>query len=551
MSFRQLSATVSVAPQLSGQDIEAAARLGFKTIISNRPDGEDGLQMSAAETAARAGRFGLSFTHIPVKPGAITAADIAKMRAALAADGPVLAFCRSGTRSATLWALASDGDPEDILAATAAAGFDLSTLRPTLAARSDGVSARIYDVVVIGGGSAGIAVSASLLRRDAGLSIAIVDPAAVHHYQPGWTMVGAGIFRPETTCRPMAELVPEKATWIAESAVAFRPHRNEVALADGTALRYRTLIVCPGLKADWEAIPGLSESLGCNGVTSNYRSDLAATTRDMVAKVRSGRALFTQPAMPIKCAGAPQKAMYLSSDYWRRAGVLGDIEVEFHTATSVLFGVPDFVPALMKYIARYGIALNLGSRLAAVDGARRIATFEHISAQGDVEHVERRFELLHAVPPQTAPDFIRTSPLADASGFVAVDQVTLRHPDYANIFSLGDACAASNAKTAAAVRKQAPVVALNVLATLDDKEPAACYDGYGSCPLTVEHGRIVLAEFGYGGRLLPTFPRWLIDGKRPSRLAWALKARMLPQLYWRGMLKGREWLAAPLVTRDA
>ncbi|WP_455566060.1 hypothetical protein [Novosphingobium panipatense] len=153
--------------------------------------------------------------------------------------------------------------------------------------------------------------------------------------------------------------------------------------------------------------------------------------------------------------------------------------------------------------------------------------------------------MLHVVPPQVAPDFIRSSPLADESGFVAADPATLRHPIWSNLFALGDVVATTNAKTAAAARKQAPVVAVNVLAALDGKQPQAGYDGYGSCPLTVERGRIVLAEFGYGGKLLPSFPTWLIDGRRPSRLAWFLKDRMLPPIYWHGMLKGREWLADP------
>ncbi|HZG32061.1 MAG TPA: pyridine nucleotide-disulfide oxidoreductase, partial [Sphingopyxis sp.] len=108
-----------------------------------------------------------------------------------------------------------------------------------------------------------------------------------------------------------------------------------------------------------------------------------------------------------------------------------------------------------------------------------------------------------------------------------------------------DVAATTNAKTAAAARKQAPVVALNALAALDGAPPVAAYDGYGSCPLTVEAGRIVLAEFGYGGKLLPTFPKWLIEGTRPSRLSWLLKEKILPPVYWHGMLRGREWLAAP------
>jgi sulfide:quinone oxidoreductase len=206
--------------------------------------------------------------------------------------------------------------------------------------------------------------------------------------------------------------------------------------------------------------------------------------------------------------------------------------------------VPAYVPALKEYIEHYGIDLRFGSTLVAVDGRRRIATFERKTSDGIVR-VEREFDMLHAVPPQVAPDFVARSPLAGDSGFIAVDPSTLRHVRYANVFALGDAVDTSNAKTAAAVRKQAPVVAVNALATLEGRAPVAGYDGYGSCPLTVERGKIVLAEFGYGGKLLPTFPNWIVDGTRPSRAAWFLKERMLPAIYWRGMLKGREWMVRP------
>jgi len=339
--------------------------------------------------------------------------------------------------------------------------------------------------------------------------------------------------------------MPDGVTWIRQAVAGFTPDGNEVALTDGTALRYRTLVVAPGIKLDWDAIPGLAAALGKNGVTSNYRHDLAPYTRDLVRGLKGGRALFTQPAMPIKCAGAPQKAMYLSCDAWRRAGVLGQVDVEFHNAGAALFGVAAYVPALMAYVERYGIHLRPQSRLVAVDGPARVATFEQRGADGASERVERRYDMLHAVPPQVAPDFVASSPLAGAGGFVAVDPATLRHVRFANIYGLGDACSTPNAKTAAAVRKQAPVVAVNVLSTLAGAEPTAAYDGYGSCPLTVERGRIVLAEFGYGGKLLPSFPAWLLDGAKPTRVAWFLKARLLPAIYWHGMLKGREWMAAP------
>jgi sulfide:quinone oxidoreductase len=401
------------------------------------------------------------------------------------------------------------------------------------------------DIVIVGGGSAGIACAASLLKRQPDLSITLVDPAEDHYYQPGWTMVGAGVFTPEFTRQPMAAVIPKSVTWLKQPVANFEPDRNAVVLADGSRIAYRVLIVAPGLKLDWAAIPGLQGALGRNGVTSNYRYDLAPYTRDLANALGGGKALFTQPSMPIKCAGAPQKAMYLSCDRWARAGRLRNIKAEFHTAAAALFGVAHYVPALMSYIERYGIDLHFESTLVAVDGDAHIAIFEQKAADGTRRRVETTFDMLHAVPPQVAPDFVRHSPLADVGGFIDVDRRTLRHTRFPNIYALGDVINTPNAKTAAAARKQAPVVAVNALAALDGREPEVGYDGYGSCPLTVERGRIVLAEFGYGGKLLPSFPQWILDGSKPSRLGWILKDHVLPSVYWHGMLKGREWLAKP------
>jgi len=402
------------------------------------------------------------------------------------------------------------------------------------------MSTATHRVVVIGGGAAGIATAASMLKRRPGLDIAIVEPSEIHAYQPGWTMVGGGVFDVATTMRPMASVMPRGTTWIRQAAAGFQPEINQVTLADGSTLTYELLVVAPGIRLAWEKIAGLEAALGKNGVTSNYRPDLAPYTWEMVQRLKAGRAIFTQPPMPIKCAGAPQKSMYLACDHWRRWGVLKDIEVEFRNAGAVLFGVADYVPALMEYVEKYGIDLALGSNLVAVDGPAQVAVFQ--TAEGEVT---RSFDMLHVVPPQVAPQFLADSPLAAESGFVDVDQHTLQHVRYPNVFGLGDAGSMPNAKTAAAARKQAPVVAVNALRQLDGKGPTAGYDGYGSCPLTVERGKIVLAEFAYGGKLAPSFPTWLIDGTKPARLSWMLKADLLPWLYWNGMLKGREWLAGP------
>ncbi|WP_421547118.1 NAD(P)/FAD-dependent oxidoreductase [Pseudomonas sp. QD4] len=407
-----------------------------------------------------------------------------------------------------------------------------------------------HQVLIVGGGAAGIAAASSLMARDAQLDVAIIDPAPQHYYQPGWTLVGAGVFSARSTVRSMASLIPKGVKWIQAAVSTFEPEANALVLDNGQALAYDQLIVCPGLKLDWDAIDGLSATLGSNGVTSNYRYDLAPYTWQLVQQLKQGQALFTQPPMPIKCAGAPQKAMYLSCDHWLRNGHLPRINTRFMNAGAVLFGVPDYVPALMEYVHKYAIDLDFGHNLVAVDGPAKRATFVRTLADGRQEHLERRFDLLHVVPPQTAPDFIRSSPLADAAGWVDVDPYSLRHTRFANIHGLGDATNTSNAKTAAAARKQAPVVANNVLVALKRLQRLAQYDGYGSCPLTVERGKIVLAEFTYGGKLAPSFAPWLLDGRKATRRAWWLKERILPPLYWRGMLKGHEWLARPTLNTD-
>lgn len=519
MTIRTLTPALHVSSQIEPKAVAALAAAGMRSIICNRPDGEEAGQPAAALIAAEAEARGMRFVHIPVVPGALTEADGAAMAQALAnLPTPVLAYCRSGARSEQLAVMAAE--------------------------RGTGEGIASFDIVIVGGGSAGIAAAASILKRNRSISLAIIEPSDDHYYQPGWTMVGAGVFSPESTHRSEGQLIPRQAKWIKESVASFDPGKNRLALGDGRLIAYHVLIVCPGLQLDWGAITGLTEALGSGGVTSNYRYDLAPYTDRLVREFAGGRALFTQPPMPIKCAGAPQKAMYLSCHRWEASGVIEKTSVQFHSAASVLFGVAAYVPALQNYIDRYGIDLRLESKLVAIDGRAKTAWFEQ-RLDGRVESIEARFDMIHVVPPQIAPDCIAKSPLAATSGYMAVDETTLRHTEHANIFALGDVCATSNAKTAAAARKQAPVVAINALAALEGRPPVAAYDGYGSCPLTVENGKIVLAEFGYGGKLLPTFPKWLIEGTRPSRLSWLLKERILPLVYWHGMLKGREWLASP------
>lgn len=527
INVTKLDERLSVTSQINIDDLHEIAESGYKSVICNRPDFEGGAdQPTSEQLEVLAKSLGVVFVYLPVEIGAVSAEHGEKFKALVdALPGPILAYCGSGKRATALHELAKQEAFVDQQPVSDACNWG-----------------NAFDVVVVGGGSAGIGVTASLLKRRSSLRIAIIEPSDQHYYQPAWTLVGGGAYDINETVRSMADVIPKHVQWIRAAAAGFDPDNNLVNLTDGRAIGYRQLIVCPGIRLAWEKIEGLEETLGKNGVTSNYAYDLAPYTWSLVEKLESGKALFTQPPMPIKCAGAPQKAMYLSCDHWLRHHRLDKIDVEFYTAGAVLFGVADFVPPLMKYVNRYHAKLAFNSNLVSIDGVNKIACFEMRDGDGNIQQVEKPFDMLHVTPPQMAPDFLRDSPLADATGFCEVDQKTLQHPRYSNIFSLGDACSSPNAKTAAAIRKQIVVVAENLLAEKEDRDFTTIYDGYGACPLTVENGKVVLAEFGFGGRLLPTLP---LKPTEPSKIAWFLKAKFFPWLYWNGMLKGREWLAKP------
>lgn len=551
MEIKTINAEISVAPQITPDEVQKLADQGFRALICNRPDGEAADQPNFSEIEAAAKKAGLEIRNLPIVSGKVSDQDAADFGAAMQElPRPILAYCRTGTRSATLWSLsqANRMSVADILAATKAAGYDMGGVVRRIANGGKTPTDRddaSYDIVIVGGGAAGLAVAASLKARKSSLDIAVIDPADIHYYQPGWTMVGGGIFEASDTAKTMGSLIPRGVTWIKSAVAAFEPKDDAVILDGCRVVKYERLIVAPGLKLAWDRVEGLEATLGKNGVTSNYRYDLAPYTWSLVKNMKEGRAVFTQPPMPIKCAGAPQKAMYLSGDHWTRAGVLKDISIDFMNAGGVLFGVKDYVPALEGYVQKYGVNLNFFHNLKAIDGDAKKAWFTVAKPDTTPTEVEVEFDMIHVVPPQIAPDFIRVSPLADGAGWVDVDQATLRHKTYDNIWSLGDVMNAPNAKTAAAARMQAPVVAQNVVDDINGRSATAQYNGYGSCPLTVERGKIVLAEFGYGGALLPSFPKAVIDGTKPSRLAWWLKESFLPPFYWKGMLKGREWMVKP------
>jgi sulfide:quinone oxidoreductase len=393
-----------------------------------------------------------------------------------------------------------------------------------------------HQVAIIGGGNAGISVAARLRR--AGLTdIGIIEPADTHYYQPLWTLVGGGCAPAEESARTEASVMPQGVGWIKDRAQEIDPDAHTVTTASGTHVHYDHLVVCPGIQLDWTAIPGMAESLDTPAVSSNYRYDLAPKTWELIRKMRSGTAIFTMPAGPIKCAGAPQKIAYLAADYWRQHGVLDAIRIVLVLPTPGMFGVKVFADELERVATRYGIEVRKNSEVTTVNPDTRTVTITD-NAAGTTQEIG--YDLLHVVPRQSAPDWIKASPLADPDnpgGYVQIDKNTLRHTRYDNVFALGDAGSSPNSKTGAAIRKQAPVVAANLRASLAGKPLPASYGGYASCPLTTARNKMLLAEFDYTMAPAPSIP--FIDTTRERRDMWYLKRYGLPAMYWNLILTGR------------
>ncbi|MCY0999460.1 FAD/NAD(P)-binding oxidoreductase [Myxococcus sp. MISCRS1] len=396
-----------------------------------------------------------------------------------------------------------------------------------------------HRVLIIGGGTAGICVAARLTRLGQ-KGVAILEPSERHYYQPLWTLVGAGEARVEDTVRDEADLIPRGVKWLKDAAEEVDPVRQEVRTRGGLRVGYDFLVVAPGIQLDWDKVRGLRDALETEHVSSNYDVRLAPKTWRMLQAFKGGTALFTHPATPVKCAGAPQKIMYLAADHFRRTGILERSRVVFGSGAKAIFGVQPFARVLEDVVKRYGIQTHFGHDLVAVDGARREATFETMR-DGQKTRVTLGYDLLHVTPPQSAPDFIRNSPLTSregaCSGWVRADKHTLQHPVFPNVFALGDASDLPTSRTGAAIRKQAPVLVRNLRDVMAGRAPTARYDGYASCPLTTGYGKLLLAEFDYDGKPTPSFP--LIDTMQERRDMWLMKKYGLPQLYWKGMLRGR------------
>jgi sulfide:quinone oxidoreductase len=389
-----------------------------------------------------------------------------------------------------------------------------------------------HPILVVGGGAAGITAAAQLRRARPSLDIAILEPASEHWYQPGWTLVGGGVFSLDETRRAERDLIPSGVTWIQAAARGFDPDHNQVTTSDGQTLQYDVLIVATGLTLAWDRIKGLGEALGSGGVCSNYSKDVAPYTWEAIQAFKGGNAVFTCPPMPIKCPGAPQKIAYMADDVFKKKRLAA--KVIYATATPGIFGIPAYAAPLREVVRRKGVDARYNHVLTEVRADTREAVFA--VKENDSERQEViPYDLLHVTPPMAAPAVVSGSPLANGAGFVEVDQYSLQHVRYPNVFSLGDVSGMPNSKTAAAVRGQAPVVTANLLALLDGRPLEAAYDGYSCCPLITGYGKTIMAEFNYKQEPTPSFP---LDPTKERWSMWFVKRKILPSLYWNRMLAG-------------
>ena len=414
-----------------------------------------------------------------------------------------------------------------------------------------------YQILIIGGGTAGIMTAAQLLAKNAQLDIGLIEPADTHYYQPAWTLVGAGAYDYNKTAKPMSEVMPKGVDWVKDFASGFDPEENTVKTKSSGDISYDYLVVATGLVMEPGMIEGLPEALAKGVACSNYTDP--EHTWETIRNFKGGNALFTQPTTPIKCGGAPQKIAYLAADHFRKSGIAGKTNVIFATPGTVIFGVKEIRETLMKVIDRYGIHFKPFYAPQKIDVEKKVVHFNHTAPEenrcvinednslgekmfGDTD-IQVPFDMLHLAPPQAAPKFVRESILVNDAGWLNVDHNSLQHNTYHNIFGLGDVAALPTAKTGAAIRKQVPIVVDNIQHLIKSEGVKnTSYNGYSSCPLVTGYGKMTLAEFDYKNNFTPDpkLKQMLVfnSAKEHWRL-WMLKKYGLPYLYWNKMLKGK------------
>ncbi|KAJ2001209.1 hypothetical protein GGI02_001040 [Coemansia sp. RSA 2322] len=395
-----------------------------------------------------------------------------------------------------------------------------------------------YKVVVVGGGAGGLAVSSTLSQKLGKNEVSVIEPSATHYQQPLFTFVGGGLKSFDEAHRPTSEVVSPDAQWINQAAAHIDPDNNTITLADGAKVSYEYLVVAAGIELNFAGIKGLESSIGKNGVASNYSPHYVQNTYEFLQNVREGNALFTMPATPIKCAGAPQKIAYLADELFCEKGIRDKVAVNYYTALGKIFAIDKYANAMNEVARSRDISVNLFHDLVEVDGAGKKATFKILGSGPQAgETVVVPYEFLHVTPPMKPFDFIKNSAIANGAGYVDVNQGTLQHTKYPNVYAIGDCSSLPTSKTAAAAAAQSSVLKHNLLNQIrGTAAPAAEYNGYTSCPLVTGKHKLVLAEFsGYTGAPHETF---FFNQAKEHAFSYWLTADVLPAVYWSSMLKG-------------
>lgn len=409
-------------------------------------------------------------------------------------------------------------------------------------------------IVVVGGGAAGLDIASRLQRALVQPDITVIDPASVHFYQPGFTLMAGGEFSPEEIQRPEASLIPDGVRFVADQVVSVDAERNRLTTASHGVVEYEYLVLAPGIEMHFDAIEGISrERLGEGNVHCIYDFKSAQGCWQAIQRlsISGGRAYFTDTWTKLKCGGAPKKINMMAEDYCRRQGTRDRVDFQLYSASEHMFSVPLFRKRLEEIYAERKIPVTMNHRIKAVDTkAKRVSFERHVpvgAPRGSdnstrVELVTRDFDFLHIVPPMSAPRFVVDSTLAydETTGknadWVPTDPATLVHARFKNVFVAGDVAGIPTSKTAAAIRMQAPVVAANVIATMEGRRPDAIYDGYTACPFVTEYGKVLMAEFDYKKDPTPSLP--FLDPGHEHSAGWLLKRHVLRPMYFDLMLRG-------------
>uniref|UniRef100_A0A8C5D9F1 Sulfide:quinone oxidoreductase, mitochondrial n=1 Tax=Gouania willdenowi TaxID=441366 RepID=A0A8C5D9F1_GOUWI len=389
-----------------------------------------------------------------------------------------------------------------------------------------------YKMLVLGGGSGGIAMSARMKRMLGAENVAVVEPSEMHYYQPIWTLVGAGAKSVASSGRSTASVMPSGVKWVKSKVQQINPKTNTVLLDDGTEIAYEYLIVALGLQLHYERIKGLPEGFEHPKIGSNYSVQTVEKTKKALQDFKEGNAVFSFPNTPVKCPGAPQKIMYLSDAFLRKTGKRESAKVMYYTSLPVLFGVKKYADSLWEIVKRRDIQVTLRHNLIEVRPDKQQAVFENLDNPSETKVIE--YEMLHVAPPMGPNLAVKASLLADEAGWLDVNKETLQHKKFPNVFGIGDCTNLPTPKTAAAVAAQSAVLNRTISKILTNEIPDKKYDGYTSCPLVTSYNTVIMAEFDYNLQPLETFP---INQAKESRVMYHMKADVMPHLYWHGLLR--------------